>query len=88
MCSVSALEPAALDIIILPCPDELTFCASVLALGRAGAAPLPSCRSIRIVTTPNVCDDSWYAMRLHSSSDQYTPHDHNRFTALLLGPPG
>ena len=62
MWSVSELEP---DITSLaPVPDELKLWARVLALGRAGAAPLLSWMSIRIVNTPNVFDDSWYAMRL------------------------
>ena len=38
----------------------------VLALGRAGDTPEPSCTSMRIEITPNVCDDSWYAIRLQS----------------------
>lgn len=61
-CSPIVLVP----MVTFPLELELIMAAWVLALGRVGFSPLLSCRSIRMEITPNVWDDSWYAMRLET----------------------
>ena len=62
MCSVSDELAALVMNLVLVLLEMLWAC--VLALGRAGMAPLLSWMSIRMDMTPKVCEVSWYAMRL------------------------